>query len=102
MASCSVASLLPSSSTIGSAKRLSHGTTRLRNRTAIQADARRFVPGVGLTEPVGPPGLSRPQILVALPAPQGPVLKALRPSCWAPPATRRSALSISHVSADKD
>src|SRR5882762_1117568 len=71
MASCSVASLLPSSSTIGSAKRLSHGTTRLRNRTAIQADAGRFVPGVGLTEPVGPPGLSRAQILVALPAPQG-------------------------------
>src|ERR1700704_4652055 len=68
MASCSVAGLLPSSTTIGSAKRLSHRTTRLRKRTAVQTDAGRFVPGVGLTEPVGPPGLSRPQILVVLPA----------------------------------
>src|ERR1700730_14315771 len=39
------ASLMPSGSSIGSAKRLSQDTTQIRNGTGIQADAELLVPG---------------------------------------------------------
>jgi hypothetical protein len=39
------ASLTPPGNSMGSAKRLSHDTTQLRNGTGIQADAGWLVPG---------------------------------------------------------